>query len=88
MWLRDKPDFVDLNSNYFAILDAKAVEGSVLVCKIGDREMKGDEVTMVRDLARHSGTHLAGMEYFEWEEQSEGRHGADRYAEVDYGDEI
>lgn len=64
-WLRAKPDFVDLDSNYFAVLDAKAVDGTVVVCKIGDKQTKGDEITMVRDQARHSSTHLAGMEYYE-----------------------
>ena len=84
--LQEKPETVDLDSHHFAILDMKATEGSVVVCKIGDEDLQGDSLSFVRKSARHMASFLNGMEPYTWEEQFEGVRGRKRHVEIDYGD--
>ena len=68
-WLKKKPDSVDLESRFFAVLDKEARRsGSVVLCRIGDRDGKGDAVSCVLKKAEESSLTLAGMEYGRWEE--------------------
>ena len=85
-WLREKPDSVDLDSNHFAVLDARAVDKSIVLCKIGDRKLRGDSLSLTRHLARSSSNFLMGMDPGNWEEQFEGVGGEKNHAEIDYGD--
>lgn len=86
-WLQGNPDSVDLDSNHVAILDARAADDqTVVLCKIGDEQLRGDMITMARHPARHSGTYLLGMDPGDWETQFEGLGGKGRYAKIDYGD--
>ena len=39
-WLQDKPEVVDLDNNHFVVLDAKATDNSVIICKIGDKHLQ------------------------------------------------
>lgn len=41
-WLRKKPESVDLDIHHFVVLDEQSADGSVLACKIGDEDLKGD----------------------------------------------
>ena len=82
-WLQEKADTVDLDSNHFAILDKQAAEdNSVVVCKLGDRELQGDSLDYFRDTPRHAAVFLTGQEPYEWEELREGR----QRVEIMYGD--
>jgi hypothetical protein len=63
-WLKNKPDYVDLEEYHFAILDRGAEEDkTVVACRIGDAELKGDKLDRVRFPAKMSALHLGGMEY-------------------------
>ena len=64
---------MDLESSFFAVLDSKAEKGSVALCRIGDREGRGDAVSCVLVAAEESSLTLAGMEYGGWEELLQGR---------------
>lgn len=72
-WLEKKPKSVDLEGKFFAVLDSKVESGSVALCRIGDREGKGDAVSCVLVKAQESSLTLAGMEYGTWEELLQGR---------------
>ena len=72
-WLKKKPESVDLEANFFAVLDKKAESGSVVLCRIGDRDGKGDALSCVLVKVEESSLTLAGMEYGGWEELLEGR---------------
>ena len=73
-WLRAKPHDIDLDSNFFAVLDNEAPTKVVLV-KIGDKNLKGDQVSCMLEDAEVSSLYLAGMEYGTWEEIAEQRNG-------------
>ena len=72
-WLQSKPESVDLESTFFAVLDKKAATGSVALCRIGDREGKGDEVSCVLVKTEESSLMLVGMEYGDFDEMLRGR---------------
>jgi len=67
-WLKRKPEGIDLESRFFAVLDKKARDGSVVLCKIGDSDDKGDKVTCVLRDADESSLTLAGIEWGDWED--------------------
>ncbi|KAL8806340.1 MAG: hypothetical protein Q9200_005073 [Gallowayella weberi] len=67
-WLKQKPDEVSLEPKFFAVLDKKATQGKVVLCRLGDREGKGNKVSCVLEEAKYSSLRLAGMEYGTWEE--------------------
>ena len=54
---------MDLESRFFAVLDKKAETGSVALCRIGDEDLQGDELSCVLVKAEESSLMLAGMEY-------------------------
>ena len=72
-WLQQKPEGVDLDGVFFAVLDKKAETGSVALCRIGDRDGKGEEVSCVLVKTEESSLTLAGMEYGEFDELLRGR---------------
>lgn len=68
-WLRNKPEDTDLDSHHFGVVDKRsAVEGTVLLCKIGDKDLNGNDVTCRTEHARDAGNFLLGLEYGEWEQ--------------------
>lgn len=68
-FLRNAPDTVDVERHFFAVLDDRTEkDGSVVMCRIGDMEGKGNKVECIRVLAKNSSLYLAGMEYGTWEE--------------------
>ena len=67
-WLSKKPENVYLEGKFFALLDKKAKDGLVVLCRIGDREGKGDELSCTLVDAEESSLMLSGMEYGTWEE--------------------
>ena len=85
-WLRKKPDTVDLDGNHFGVLDAKAVGKSIVLCKVGDRKLRGESLSLTRHSARSSSNFLMGMDPGNWEEQFEGVGGEKNHAEIDYGE--
>ena len=67
-WLQGKPDSVDLDAHHFAVLDKQTAEdGQVLVCKIGDKDLKGDKIQTRKYDAKMASTFLVGLEYGDWE---------------------
>lgn len=84
-WLQNKPNKVDLDSNHFAVLDVRAVDQSVIVCKIGDVNLHGDSLSTIRYPARDSSNFLLSMTAFRWENKFEGVGGEKNHAEIDYG---
>ena len=72
-WLQKRPKSVDLEGNFFAVLDKKAETGSVALCRIGNREGAGDAISCVLMKAEESSLTLAGMEYGTWEDLLHGR---------------
>ena len=84
-WLKNKPDGVDLEAHHFAILDGCAErDGSVVVCKIGDKDLNGSELDYSRYSARGASNFLRGMEYGEWEELKEPAINPKKSAEIEY----
>ncbi len=72
-WLKNKPKSVDLDSHFFGLLDKQAEKsGKVVLCRIGDRVLKGDELSCVLYDGETSTLELGGMEYGRWEELLEG----------------
>ena len=68
-WLKNKADNIDLDDHHFAILDRGAKgEETVVVCRIGDKNLKGDNLDWIRFPASRASLHLAGMEFGEWED--------------------
>lgn len=59
---------------------------SVIVCKIGDKDLHGDALSFRRREARYASNQLLGMDYGSWEEQFEGVKGSKYTVEIDYGD--
>lgn len=84
-WLKNKPDTVDLDPHHFAILEqgAKGQKMSIVVCKIGDRSLKGDTLDCLRHDANFAASFLLGIDAGEWENWS--ADGKNR-AKIDYGD--
>lgn len=67
-WMKNKPDNVALDANHFVILDKRAEkDGTVVLCKIGDKDLKGTQLDYLRFGAKEGATHLGGMEYGTWE---------------------
>ncbi|KAI9874295.1 MAG: hypothetical protein M1830_009907 [Pleopsidium flavum] len=76
-FLRKAPDAVDLDRHFFAVLDDDTEQkGSITLCRIGDRQSKGDKVECLPVVANDSSLHLAGMESGTWEEHM---HNYNRY---------
>lgn len=68
-WLKRKLDSVKLDANHFAILDREAEnDGTVVNCKIGDKDLKGSKLDYLRFDVSEAALHLGGMEYGTWEE--------------------
>ena len=68
-WLKQKPEDVQLESKFFALLDKKAVDGNIVLCNIG----KEDKVTCVLEKADKALLELEGMEAGRWEQLIHGR---------------
>ena len=83
-WLKNKPDTVDLDPHHFAVLDqgSKGKKKTIVVCKIGDRSLSGDELDYLRHDATFAATFVVGIDAGEWENWSADRENS---AEIDYG---
>lgn len=67
-WLKEKPDSVDLDTHHFAILDQRTgSNGAIVICKIGEMNLKGDKLDYLRFDAAEAALHLGRMEYGTWE---------------------
>lgn len=79
--LKNKPDTTDLDPNLFIVLDRKATEQTIVVCKIGDRVLKGESLDYLRFDTKIGANFLLGLEPGNWEQRSgNGR----KSAEIDY----
>ncbi|KAF1988476.1 hypothetical protein K402DRAFT_391707 [Aulographum hederae CBS 113979] len=68
-WIMKKPDDVDVDSHFFAIVDRRAEKDTTLVvCRIGDKYLKGEELSAMRFSAHDASLHLGGMEFGLWED--------------------
>lgn len=82
-WLRNKPETVDLDPRHLAILDRKAKDRTIVVCKIGDKALEGDRLDYLRRDASDAACFLLGIDYADWEFRSaDGKNSA----RIEYGD--
>lgn len=74
-WLKEAPKDVNLERKFFAVLDkkAEASDPSVALCRIGDKDGKGDEVKCILWNARESSLILSGFEYGDFDEILKGQ---------------
>ncbi|KAI4210762.1 MAG: hypothetical protein LQ351_006438 [Letrouitia transgressa] len=63
-WVKQKPGKVDLEPKFFGLLDKKAGDGKIVLCRIGE----DDKVTCVLDEAETALLELEGMEGGRWEQ--------------------
>lgn len=67
-WLRNKPEKVNLETKFFAVLDKKAKDGKVVLVRIaGDQEQELKPSCVLID-AEESSLRLTGMEAGTWDE--------------------
>lgn len=73
-WLKQKPEDVDLNEHFFAILDKTAEGGEIVVCRIGGKDLKDpDDLDYIRfDVSTGVATMRGGPPAW-WEEAKENR---------------
>lgn len=83
-WLKAKPEEIDVNCHHFAVLDKGATDNppTVVVCRIGDLELKGDKLFLLRFERIRAVEHPLGAPSDAWDELTR----CGRSAEVDYGD--
>ena len=74
-WLKEAPEDVNLERKFFAVLDKKAEarDPSVALCRIGDKDGKGDEVKCILCNAKESSLTLSGFEYGNFDEILKGQ---------------
>ena len=61
---------MDLDGRHFAILDEQSINKNVLVCKIGDKHLKGDSLDSRRlEGGKCACTLLMGIGFGDWEDQ-------------------
>lgn len=84
-WLKGMPEDIDLNAHYFGALDngAKRDPPTIVVCRIGDVELKGDKLFLLRKDSIKAVEHLVGAQSDAWDELT--RHG-EKNAEIEYSD--
>lgn len=84
-WLKAKPEDADVNDHYFAVLDEGARDDppTMVVCRIGDLDLKGDKLFLLRFDRVRAVEHLVGAPSDAWDELT--RYG-ERNAEIQYGD--
>lgn len=67
--MKNKPESVALDPHFFALLDKKAEsEEKVVLCRRGDKYLKGDEVTCILWDAETSSLMLSGQEFGDWDD--------------------
>jgi len=81
-WLRNKPDVVELDAHYFAVLDKTAeTDGAMVICRIGGPELKDSEqLDCVRQEAGMASLFIRSIDAFKWDQYEE-LHGT---VEVEY----
>ena len=67
-WLSKMPDDVYVDRNLFAVLDKKAKQGSVVLCRIGDSRGRGDELSCTLEDTEDSSLTLSGLMFGSWVE--------------------
>ena len=68
-WIKRKPKDVKLDSHHFGLLDKQSGQsGKVVLCKIGDKYLKGNKVTCLLWDVRTSTLTLGGLNFGDWEE--------------------
>ena len=73
--MRNKPKEVDVDRRFFGVLDKKANEEKpkVALCRIGDKEGRGEHAECVLNDAETSTLTLAGLDYGKFDQLIEGR---------------
>lgn len=73
-WLKHKPEDVDLNGHFFAILDKTAKDGDIVVCRIGGKDLQDpDDLDYIRfDVSTGAATMRGGPPAW-WEQAKENR---------------
>lgn len=73
--LKNAPKDACLDRHHFVVTDAQSLEdNTVIVCKLGNRELKGDQLDTYRSPAADTVGFLMGLEPGTWEEMQESRH--------------
>ncbi|KAL9622072.1 MAG: hypothetical protein Q9160_003571 [Pyrenula sp. 1 TL-2023] len=73
--LKNAPKDACLDRHHFVVADAQSLKDStVVVCRIGDKELKGEELDTFRSPAAGASGFLMGLEPGTWEEMQENRH--------------
>ncbi|KAI4201162.1 MAG: hypothetical protein LQ350_003477 [Teloschistes chrysophthalmus] len=73
-WLKGKPNGVNLDSHFFGLLDKQAEKsGKVVLCRIGDSHLKGNEVKCLLWDADTATLWLGGQNYGDWDDQMDGK---------------
>ncbi|KAL8639898.1 MAG: hypothetical protein Q9228_003124 [Teloschistes exilis] len=68
-WLNGKPKGVNLDSHFFGLLDKQAEKsGKVVLCRIGDSHLEGNEVTCLLWDADTATLWLGGQHYGDWDD--------------------
>lgn len=87
LWLKAKPDDVDINAHHSAILDKGAKSGKpiIVICRIGGIEFKDDKIYMLRKEVIDATNHLIGAPSDAWVEQTDD---GSRNAKIEYDDAV
>ena len=85
-WLKAKPEETDLNAHDFAVLDKGAMDDppTIVSCRIGDLDLNGDKLFLVRKDSVAAVEHLVGAPSDTWDLLT--RDG-EKNAKIEYGEE-
>ncbi len=61
-WLANKTKSVDLDDRFFGVLDKQAENGTIALCRLGNREHEVEGTTCVLVEAEQSSLELSGMD--------------------------
>lgn len=68
--LKDAPEEVTVDRRHFIVADEQSTEdGTVTLCKRGDMELKGDEISSIRVRAKEAAGAFSGLRLGQWEEK-------------------
>lgn len=67
-WLRNKPEDVNLETKFFAVLDKKAKDGKVVLVRIAGNQGQKTKPSCILVNADESSLRLTGMESGTWDE--------------------
>ncbi|KAL8825987.1 MAG: hypothetical protein Q9170_007583 [Blastenia crenularia] len=71
-WLTRKPKDVSVDSRFFGVLDKKAVDGKVAICRINDMEPQAEVAWCILKKVEESTLYLGGLDSnLDWNEDVE-----------------